>query len=141
KGKEVALAIDDFRPEDEIPHRAGAGAARARQSRRNAAPERRPWTEAGGFEGQELSLLEKHFMQIRKQGAAARRHDQFGRFVRNDSRMAARLEKLAARRVAVKVLGAAATNAQRCASARGFPAFFLKFFQAQKRGRAARGGR
>jgi hypothetical protein len=65
--------------------------------------------------GEELSPCRQRRLQFGQRRAAARGDHQFGRLVVDDAGMAAGVEQLARQRPAVKILAAAATNAQRLA--------------------------
>src|SRR5262249_43605401 len=85
------------------------------------------------LERQELVVLPERLLEIDERSAAARGHHQLGRLVADDAGIAARVEDLAARRVAVEVLAAAAAQAERGAARRGLANPFLEDLD-QKRG-------
>jgi len=113
EAERLAAAVDQLYAEHEIAQRAGAGAPRAGQAGRDAAADRGPGAEVGRLEGETLAVRLEPFFQFRKRSAAASRHHQLGRLIRDDAAIAASIEDLAAQRIAVEVLGAAAAQAQR----------------------------
>src|SRR6185295_693912 len=134
----AAAAVDELGAEHEIAHRARHGAARAGQAGGDAAAKGRPRPEMRRIEGQELIFFLENFFQVEKRSAAPGRDHQLGRVVADDPGIAARIENLAARHVAVEVLAAATAQAQRHATRRGLANPLLEEL-GQKRGRSACG--
>src|SRR5262249_50982509 len=96
--------------------------------------ERRFRPEVRRLERQALVVLLQRLLDFDQRSTAACRNDELRRLIAHDSRVAAGVEKLAARLVAVEVLAAAAAQAQRRIALVGFPDTVLKLCEIQKRG-------
>src|SRR5262249_43742004 len=129
-----AAPVHQLHAEDEVAQRPGRSAARTRQAARHAAAERRFRPEVRRLEREALPVLLENFFQLGEERSAACRDDELGRLIAPYSRVAAGVEKLAARLVAVEVLAAAAAQAQRRLVLGGFPDTVLKRCEIQKRG-------
>src|SRR5687767_4508928 len=120
EGERLAAPVEKLHAEHKVAQRAGACAAGAREASRDAAAERGGGAEMRRLERQALAVRLQCALKLGERRAAARRHDQLGRLVIDDAGVAARVEHLAARRVAVEILGAAAAQAQGAAERRSF---------------------
>src|SRR5258708_1437454 len=91
------------------------------------------------FEGQTLPGFVKKLLQLGKRGAAARRDHELGRLVADEAGMGAGVEQLAARLVAVEILGSAAAQPQGRAMGGCLPDSPLEIGEGQNRGSSACG--
>ena len=122
-----AFAVDHIDPEHEVPHTAGTGATGAAQpcgdhtadrglrggegwQQGNLAP-RQPVM--GRFKRQTLIFFSQDSFQLRQRRASTHGDDQLTRLVARDTRQTRGVQNLALQRLAVKVFGATATNAER----------------------------
>src|SRR5687767_4640690 len=86
------------------------------------------------LERQALAVRLQRRFDLGERSAAARRQHELARLVGDDARVAARIEELAARRVAVEVLAAAAAQEERRRLSRRRADALLELGQAQNRG-------
>src|SRR5688572_25527662 len=86
------------------------------------------------LEGQDLVVLRKLGFELAEPHSAAGRDHQLGRLVRDDPRVAARIQHFAEERVTVEVLGPAAAQSNWFSPGCGGPDAVLEFHQTQKRG-------
>ena len=110
--QQLAPAVDHVHTKHVVPRRPDCGPGRAREARRHHAAHRCARAKMRRLESQHLSVLRQHLLEHGQRRARAHGNDQLTRFVRDDSVQAPRVENVARERLAIKILGAAATNAQ-----------------------------
>ena len=115
--QDSTLSIEQLRAKHEIAH---AAAGRADEARRGPArpaamhpPTVAPAAEMRRLEGQHLAVRGEFVFELSQRRARTRSDHEFSGFVGDDAAYRGRIEDLAARRVAVEILGAAGANAER----------------------------
>ena len=117
KGQRLPAAVDELETQHKVAYGARAGARRTAQATGDHAANGGSAANAGAkmrwFKRQALTLRRQQRFEFNQRSTGTCGHDQFARLVAVHTRQRRRVEQLAMCDVSVKILAAAAANAQR----------------------------